>query len=217
MSATAMSGWMESNMLIGYARTSTVTQEAGLEAQERDIRAAGAEKLFGEQVSSVADREQLEAALDYARAGDVLVVTKLDRLARSIRDLCSIVDRLTAKGVSLRILGMGLDTATANGQLMLNVLGSGAQFEREVMLERQREGIAKAKVEGKFKGRAPTARNKAEEVKALMAAGDDPRGRRREAGDVREECLPRPRYLRSCRRDSLRSLVRPSMRTVQRP
>jgi Resolvase, N terminal domain len=87
--------------------TSTVTQEAGLEAQERDLKAAGVEKLFTEQVSSVADREQLEAALDYAREGDVMVVTKLDRLARSIRDLCSIVDRLTAKGVSLRILGMG--------------------------------------------------------------------------------------------------------------
>src|SRR5271163_1282604 len=112
-SVSALAGRLETHMLIGYARTSTVTQEAGLEAQERDIRAAGAEKLFGEQVSSVADREQLEAALDYARAGDVLVVTKLDRLARSIRDLCSIVDRLTAKGVSLRILGMGLDTATA--------------------------------------------------------------------------------------------------------
>jgi DNA invertase Pin-like site-specific DNA recombinase len=129
------------------------------------------EKLFSEQVSSVAAGEELEAALDYARNGDVLVVTKLDRLARSIRDLCSIVDRLTAKGVSLRILGMGLDTATANGRLMLNVLGSVAQFEREVMLERQREGIAKAKVEGKFKGRAPTARRKTEEVKALVAAG----------------------------------------------
>jgi DNA invertase Pin-like site-specific DNA recombinase len=162
---------METDMLIGYARTSTVTQEAGLEAQERDLRAAGVEKLFSEQVSSVAAREELEAALDYARDGDVLVVTKLDRLARSIRDLCSIVDRLTAKGVSLRILGMGLDTATANGRLMLNVLGSVAQFEREVMLERQREGIAKAKVEGKFKGRAPTARRKTEEVKALAQAG----------------------------------------------
>ena len=122
-------------------------------------------------MSSVAERSELEAALDYARDGDVLVVTKLDRLARSIRDLCTIVDRLTAKGVSLRILGMGLDTATANGRLMLNVLGSVAQFEREVMLERQREGIAKAKVEGKFKGRAPTARRKADEVKALVAAG----------------------------------------------
>src|ERR1700729_3184188 len=113
----------------------------------------------------------LEAALDFCRARDALVVTRLDRLAHSIRDLCSIVDRLEAKGVSLRILGMGLDTATANGRLMLNVLGSVAQFEREVMLERQREGIAKAKAEGKFKGRAPTARRKAEEVRAMATAG----------------------------------------------
>jgi DNA invertase Pin-like site-specific DNA recombinase len=158
-------------MLIGYARTSTISQDAGLEAQERDLRATGVERLYSEQVSSVAERDQLEAALDYAREGDVLVVTKLDRLARSIRDLCTIVDRLAAKGVSLRILGMGLDTATANGRLMLNVLGSVAQFEREVMLERQREGIAKAKSEGKFKGRAPTARRKADEVKAMAAAG----------------------------------------------
>jgi DNA invertase Pin-like site-specific DNA recombinase len=162
---------METDMLVGYGRTSTVTQEAGLEAQERDLKAAGVEKLFTEQVSSVAEREELEAALDYVRSGDVLVVTKLDRLVRSIRDLCSIVDRLAAKGVSLRILGMGLDTATANGRLMLNVLGSVAQFEREVMLERQREGIAKAKAEGKFKGRAPTARRKADEVKAMAQAG----------------------------------------------
>ena len=158
-------------MLIGYARTSTIDQEAGLEAQERDLKAIGVEKLFGEQVSSVAKRAQLEAALDFCRARDALVVTRLDRLARSIRDLCAIVDRLEAKGVSLRILGMGLDTATANGRLMLNVLGSVAQFEREVMLERQREGIAKAKAEGKFKGRAPTARRKAEEVRAMATAG----------------------------------------------
>ena len=158
-------------MLVGYARTSSITQEAGLEAQERDLKAVGVEKMFTEQVSSVAERAQLEAALDFCRARDALVVTRLDRLARSIRDLCSIVDRLEAKGVSLRILGMGLDTATANGRLMLNVLGSVAQFEREVMLERQREGIAKAKSEGKFKGRAPTARRKADEVKAMAQAG----------------------------------------------
>jgi DNA invertase Pin-like site-specific DNA recombinase len=158
-------------MLVGYARTSTVTQDAGLEAQERDLKAIGVEKLFTEQVSSVAERAQLEAALDFCRARDALVVTRLDRLARSIRDLCAIVDRLEAKGVSLRILGMGLDTATANGRLMLNVLGSVAQFEREVMLERQREGIAKAKSEGKFKGRAPTARMKAVEVRAMAKAG----------------------------------------------
>jgi DNA invertase Pin-like site-specific DNA recombinase len=161
----------EMAVLIGYARTSTVDQAAGLEAQERDLRAAGVEKMFTEQVSSVAEREQLDAALDFCRARDALVVTRLDRLARSIRDLCSIVDRLEAKGVSLRILGMGLDTATANGRLMLNVLGSVAQFEREMMLERQREGIAKAKAEGKYKGREPTAMRQADQIKALVAQG----------------------------------------------
>jgi len=98
-------GRLEIDMLVGYARILTVTQEAGLEAQERDLKAAGVEKLFTEQVSSVAEREQLEAGLDYVRNGDVLVVTKLDRLAGSIRDLCAIVDRLEAKGVSLRIHG----------------------------------------------------------------------------------------------------------------
>lgn len=158
-------------IIVGYARTSTVEQTAGFEAQERDLKAAGVEKVFAERVSSVAERGQLEAALDYAREGDALVVTKLDRLARSIRDLCGIVDRLTAKGVSLRILGMGLDTATANGRLMLNVLGSVAQFEREVMLERQRDGIAKAKGEGKYKGRAPTARAKTADIRRLAVAG----------------------------------------------
>jgi DNA invertase Pin-like site-specific DNA recombinase len=86
------------------------------------------------------------------------------------------VDRLTAKGVSLRILGMGLDSATAKGRLMLNVLGSVAQFEREVMLERQREGVAKAKSEGKFKGRAPTARRKADEVRAMAEGVGQPSG-----------------------------------------
>jgi DNA invertase Pin-like site-specific DNA recombinase len=133
-------------MLVGYGRTSTVTQEAGLEAQERDLKAAGVEKLFTEQVSSVAEREELEAALDYVRSGDVLVVTKLDRLARSIRDLCSIVDRLTAKGVSLRILGMGLDTATANGRLMLNVLGSVAQLNVRSCLSVSAKGLRRPRL-----------------------------------------------------------------------
>ena len=132
-------------MLIGYARTSTVEQEAGFEAQKRDLEAAGCKKVFSEQVSSVATRTQLDAALDYLRDDDVLVVTKLDRLARSMRDLLEIVARIEAKGANLRILAMNLDTTTATGKLMLNVLGSVAEFERSMMLERQREGIAKAR------------------------------------------------------------------------
>jgi DNA invertase Pin-like site-specific DNA recombinase len=158
-------------MLIGYARTSTTDQDAGLEAQERDLRAVGVERLYSEQVSSVATRAQLELALDYVREGDSLVVTKLDRLARSVHDLCNIVKRIEAKGASLRILAMNLDTSTPTGKLMLNVLGSVAQFEREVMLERQREGIAKAKADGKYKGREPTAMRQADQIKALVAQG----------------------------------------------
>jgi DNA invertase Pin-like site-specific DNA recombinase len=158
-------------MIVGYARTSTVEQIAGFEAQERDLRAAGAEKVFAEQVSSVSSRAQLEAALDFIRAGDVLVVTKIDRLARSVADLCAIVAKIERKSASLRILAMNLDTATSTGRLMLNVIGSVAQFEREMMLERQREGIAKAKVEGKYKGRKPTARAKTADIHRLVSEG----------------------------------------------
>ena len=142
-------------MKIGYARTSTIEQIAGLEAQDRELRTAGAQKLFSERVSSVAKREQLEAALEYCREGDVLVVTKLDRLARSMADLVAITSRLKAKGVALNILAMQLDTTTPTGKLMLQLMGCFAEFERDVMLERQREGVAKAKAEGKYRGRVP--------------------------------------------------------------
>ena len=161
-------------MEIGYARTSTIDQAAGFEAQKRDLNKAGCTKVFAEQVSSVAQRQQLEAALDYLRDGDVLIVTKLDRLVRSMRDLMLIVDRTAAKGAGLRILSMSLDTTTPTGKLMLNVLGSVAEWERETMLERQREGIAKAKAAGKYKGRAKTAMAKADDVVALLAAGVSP-------------------------------------------
>ena len=155
-------------MHIGYARTSTAEQIAGLESQERDLSAAGVERIFREQVSSVARRLQLDTMLDFAREGDTIIVTKLDRLARSVRDLMAIVDRLTAKGVALRILSMGIDTSSATGKLMLTILGGVAEFERELMLERQREGIAKAKAEKKYKGRSPTARAKAADIESLL-------------------------------------------------
>lgn len=158
-------------MMIGYARTSSLDQQAGYDAQRRDLESAGCKKLFAEQVSSVAQRDQLAAALDYIREDDVLAVTKLDRLARSMRDLLDIVARIEAKGATLRILAMNLDTSTATGKLMLNVLGSVAEFERSMMLERQREGISKARTEGKYKGREPTARAKADEVRKLAADG----------------------------------------------
>ncbi|TCP60674.1 DNA invertase Pin-like site-specific DNA recombinase [Rhodovulum bhavnagarense] len=160
-------------MLVGYARTSTLDQTAGLEGQERDLRAAGCERLFVEQVSSVdvKERARLAEALAYVREGDTLVVTKLDRLARSVAHLLNILDTLTERGAALRVLDLNLDTGTPTGRLLLTVLGGIAQFEREIMLERQREGIAKAKAAGKYKGRKPTARAKADEVLKLHREG----------------------------------------------
>jgi len=160
-------------MLVGYARTSTLDQKAGIESQIRDLESIGVERLFVEQVSSVdvAHREQLAMALDFVREGDTLIVTKLDRLARSVAHLMSLVDALNAKKVALRILNLGIDTETATGKLMLTVLGGIAQFEREIMLERQREGIAKAKQEGKYKGRKPTVRARATEILGLRDKG----------------------------------------------
>ena len=163
-------------MLVGYARTSTVEQNAGLEAQVRDLVAygVGADDIYQEQVSSVADRDQLDAAVRALRKGDKLIVCKLDRLCRSVRHLGELLEVLEAKGAGLVILSMGgqsIDTTTATGKLMLNVMSSVAQFEREIMLERQREGINKAKAEGKYTGRKPTAMAKGEAVLALIKSG----------------------------------------------
>ncbi len=102
----------------------------------------------------MATRTQLQAAIEFVRENDVLVVTKIDRLARSISDLLAIIQRLEHKKVGMRILNLGMDTQTPTGKLMLTVLGGIAQFEREIMLERQREGVAKAKATGKYKGRS---------------------------------------------------------------
>ena len=158
-------------MLIGYARTSTLDQKASLETQRESLTAVGCEKVWEEQTSSVGVRESLRGALSYCREGDTLVVTKLDRLARSVKHLGEIIEELESKSVGLRVLNLGLDTSNATGKLMLNVLGSVAQFEREMMLERQREGIAKAKAQGKYKGRKPTAREKAQEARQLLSEG----------------------------------------------
>jgi DNA invertase Pin-like site-specific DNA recombinase len=125
----------------------------------------------------VAHRAQLEAVLDYVRDGDVLVVTKPDRLARSTADLLAIVARLEAKGVGLVILSIGgerLDTRNPTSKLILTILAGVATWEREIMLDRQREGIAKAKAEGKYQGRAPTAQRQAAEARQLRDAGMKP-------------------------------------------
>lgn len=164
-------------MLVGYARTSTAEQEAGLEAQERDLKAAGTERVYAERISSVAPRAQLKECLGFMRAGDALVVTKPDRLARSTVELLGIEADLSRRGVGLVVLSMGgerLDTRNPTSKLMLTILAGVATWEREIMLERQREGIAKAKAAGKYKGRAPTAMRQAGEVAKLKADGVTP-------------------------------------------
>lgn len=155
---------------IGYARVSTIDQN--LQAQLEALAAAACEKIYQEKESGAKkDRPELAIMMDYVREGDTVVVTKLDRLARDTFHLLSIVEQLTAKGVALRILNMGLDTSTPNGKLMLTMLAAIATFERELLKERQQEGIAIAKRNGVYKGRKPTAQAKGEEVKALAAQG----------------------------------------------
>src|ERR1700722_8637061 len=165
----------DGDMIVGYARTSTLDQQAGLQAQVRDLEAAGCERTFQEHVSSVsAARPKLEEALRFVREGDVLIVTKPDRLARSTRQLLDIVEDLDRRKVSLVILSMGgerIDSRSPTGKLMLTVLGAMAEFERNMMLERQREGIAKAKAEGKYAGRQPTARAKSADIIRMAGEG----------------------------------------------
>jgi DNA invertase Pin-like site-specific DNA recombinase len=159
---------------IGYARTSTTEQVAGLDTQKRDLEAAGCQEIFFEQVSSVQKRGELERLLKFIRKDDCLVVTKLDRLARSIPDLVKIIEAVETKEASLKILDMNLDTSSPTGKLLLNLVGSIAQFEREIMLQRQKEGISVAKAAGKYRGRAPTARSKAHDILQLRQAGVSP-------------------------------------------
>lgn len=170
-------------MIVGYARTSTTDQNAGLEAQLRDLTEAGAQKTFSEQVSSLGARGRLAECLDFLRADDALMVTKPDRLARNTAELLAIEADLSRRGVGLIVLSMGgerLDTRNPTSKLMLTILGGVATWEREIMLERQREGIAKAKAENKYKGRPATIN--AAKIRAAIAAGGSASKLARELG-----------------------------------
>ena len=161
-------------IMVGYGRTSTIDQQAGLDAQIRDLQAAGCEEIFSEQVSALGQRDKLKEALRFVRRGDTLVVTKPDRLARSTTDLLRIVEDLDRRGVALIMLSMGgqrIDTRAPTGKLLVTMLAAIAEFERGLLLERQREGVAKARADGKYKGRQPTARARAAEVVKLADQG----------------------------------------------
>ena len=116
-------------------------------------------------------RPELENLLDFIRDGDILVVTRLDRLARSVFDLQDIANKLKDKGAGLKVLEQPVDTTTSAGRMFYTILGAFAEFELDIRRERQMEGISKAKAEGKYKGRAPTAQAKLDEIKKLAAQG----------------------------------------------
>lgn len=160
-------------MLVGYARVSSVGQS--LDLQREQLKAAGCEKLFEEKRSgrTAADRVELQAALEFVREGDTLVVTRLDRLARSITDLRQMVDGLAVKGVGFRCLQQGaLDTTRSDGKLLLNILGSFAEFEADIRRERQMEGIAKAKAAGVYQGRKASIDTSG--IRAALESGERP-------------------------------------------
>jgi len=165
---------------IGYARVSTVDQDCSIQAAA--LQAHGCNIIRSEQVSgtSTNGRTELRTVLDFLRKGDVLVVTRIDRLARSLSDLEGIVQEIEGKGAHLRCLEQPVDTSTPAGRAFLQMLGVFAEFETALRRERQMEGIAKAKAAGVYKGRKPSV--PADTIKAMRDAGRSPTDIARELG-----------------------------------
>lgn len=157
-------------MKVGYARVSTRDQEGSLEGQEATLKAAGCSKVFSDRLSGTkADGPGLKAALEYLRDGeDTLVVARLDRLGRSLPDALRTVQDLVNREVGLQALDVDLDTSTASGRLMLNMLLMLADWERDLLRERTREGVARARAAGRVPG--PKPKLDAERVAAVRAA-----------------------------------------------
>lgn len=154
---------------IGYARVSTEDQDCSI--QEEELRKGGADVVRSEKKSgtSTTGRTELQNVLDFIQEGDTLLVTRIDRLARSLMDLEGLVQTLTGKGAHLKATEQPIDTSTPAGRAFLQMLGVFAEFETAIRKERQMEGIAKAKERGVYKGRKPSV--PVEEVKRLKAQG----------------------------------------------
>lgn len=158
-------------MLVGYARVSTRDQNPA--AQIDALKAAGCERVFMEKASGAArDRPELNAALDYIRAGDSLVVWKLDRLARSVRQLVETAEDLARREIGLKVLTQQIDTTTPGGRLVFHVFAAVAEFERELMLERTHAGLATARAANRRGGR-PKALSEAQ-IRRARAMLTDP-------------------------------------------
>jgi DNA invertase Pin-like site-specific DNA recombinase len=158
-------------MLVGYARVSTQDQNPALQLDA--LQAAGCEKMFVEKASGAQrDRPELLAALEYVRAGDSLVVWKLDRLARSLKQLIETVELLESRSIGLRSLTEAIDTTTAGGKLVFHVFGALAEFERSIIRERTKAGLEAARARGKKGGRPPALA--AKDLAAAKAMLSDP-------------------------------------------
>jgi len=158
-------------MLVGYARVSTQDQNPDLQLDA--LKVAGCEKMFVEKASGAQrDRPELLAALDYLRAGDSLVVWKLDRLARSLKQLIETVELLESRSIGLRSLTEAIDTTTAGGKLVFHVFGALAEFERSIIRERTKAGLEAARARGKKGGRPPAL--VAKDLAAAKAMLSDP-------------------------------------------
>lgn len=141
-------------MIFGYARVST--RDQNLDAQLDALQGAGAERIFSDKISgATTDRPELDRLLDQLRSDDVIIVTKYDRLARSLKDLLAIVERIQTKGGGFRSLAEDIDTTTPAGRLIFHVFASIAQFERERISERTKEGLDAARRRGRIGGRPP--------------------------------------------------------------
>lgn len=171
---------------VGYIRVSSVDQNTERQLEGEQLDKAFTDKVSGKDVN----RPQLKAALEYLRDGDVLVVHSMDRLARNLVDLRTLVDDLTGRGVQVeflkeRLTFTGEDTLAA--KLLLNVMGAVAEFERAMLKERQREGIAIAKKAGVYKGRKPSLTpERVKELRARVATGEKRAALAREFGISRE-------------------------------
>ena len=160
-------------MLIGYARVSTKDQDRALQLDA--LNGAGCEKIFEETASGAKrDREQLAAALEFMREGDTLVVWKLDRLARSMRQLIETIEDLRARKIGFRSLTENMDTTTAAGELMFHIFGALAQFERSLIKERVSAGLTAARSRGRVGGRPKVNTAALTHAKTLIAGGMTP-------------------------------------------
>lgn len=159
-------------MKIGYARVSTHRQQDSLEAQQEALSAYGCEKIYSDMLSGAKpERPGLSAAIDYMRSEDSLVVTRLDRLGRSALDILRTVQELDARGIRIEALDTQLDTRTPAGKLVLSVLASMAEFERNLIVERTHEGLAHARAQGRTGGR-PLKLTKEQQQAALKLLAD---------------------------------------------